>query len=122
MIMKRLFLTVVALLSMTMTFAGTESFNNVNNASAYNMSVNYAKLADCLKLSSDQVDLVRDIHTSFCNDMTVAAYAKNNERQEMVKTAVVKDLRYMRSVLDAGQYRKYLMLLNLTFNNRKIGK
>ena len=39
--MKRLFLTVMALLSMTMTFAENEKLNSVDNANAYNMSVNY---------------------------------------------------------------------------------
>ena len=44
--MKRLFLTVVAVLSMTMTFAEDEKLNNVESAKAYNMEVNYGKLAD----------------------------------------------------------------------------
>lgn len=120
--MKRLFLTVVAVLSMTMTFAENEKLNSVDNANAYNMSVNYSKLADCLELSGDQVELVQDIHTSFCADMMNAAYANADERESMVKNAIAKDLNFMRHVLNSDQYRKYLTLLNLTFNNRGLNK
>ena len=38
----------------------------------------------------------------------------------MVNGAVEKDLKYMRNVLTGDQFRKYLMLLNVTFNNRGI--
>ena len=110
--MKRLFLTVVAVLSMTMTFAEDEKLNNVESAKAYNMEVNYGKLADFLGLSSDQLEAVQDIHTSFCADMLNAANANSDERASMVK--------YMRNVLTGDQFRKYLMLLNVTFNNRGI--
>lgn len=116
--MRRLFLTVIAVLSMTMTFAENETLNGVENVSAYNMNVNYGRLADCLGLSNDQVEAVQDIHTSFCADMMNAASANADERKGMVKKAVEKDLKYMRYVLTGDQYRKYLMLLNVTFNNR----
>ena len=118
--MKRLFLTVVAVLSMTMTFAEDEKLNNVESAKAYNMEVNYGKLADFLGLSSDQLEAVQDIHTSFCADMLNAANANSDERASMVNGAVEKDLKYMRNVLTGDQFRKYLMLLNVTFNNRGI--
>lgn len=121
-IMKRLFLTVVAVLSMTMTFAENEKLNSVENANAYNMAVNYDRLADCLGLSMDQAEAVQDIHSSFCADMMNAAGANADERESMVKKAVEKDLKYMRYVLTQDQYRKYLMLLSATFNNRGLIK
>ncbi|HIW44202.1 MAG TPA: hypothetical protein H9986_04145 [Candidatus Prevotella stercoripullorum] len=120
--MKRLFLTVVAVLSMTMTFADNEKLNNTESANAYNMEVNYGKLADCLGLSIDQAEAVQDIHTSFCADMMNAAGANADERDAMVKKAVEKDLKYMRSVLTEDQYRSYLRLLNATFTNRGLMK
>lgn len=120
MIMKRLFLTVVAVLSMTMTFAENENLNNIEGVNAYNMSVNYGKLAECLQLSADQLELVQDIHTSFCADMMNAAYAHSDERRDMVKQALGRELKLMHSVLDKKQYRKYLTLLNITFSNRGI--
>jgi len=114
--MKRLFLTVVAVLSMTMTFAENEKLNSTENASAYNMSVN------CLGLSIDQAEAVQDIHKSFCADMMNAAAANADERKGMVQKAIEKDLKYMRYVLTNDQYRKYLMLLNATFTNRGLEK
>lgn len=118
--MKRLFLTVIAVLSMTMTFAEDEKLNSVDNAKVYNMEVNYTKLADYLGLSLDQLEAVQDVHTSFCADMLNAANANTDERKTMVDSAVEKDLKYMRNILTGEQFRKYLMLLNVTFNNRGI--
>lgn len=43
--MKRLFLTVVAMMSLTLTFAENENMNSVNNAEAYNLSVNMNALS-----------------------------------------------------------------------------
>ncbi len=117
--MKRLFLTVVAVLSMTMTFAENEKLNNVNNANTYNMSVNMGKLSDYLGLSYDQVDVVQQIHSSFCADMMNAAGAANaDERKSMIDKAVSTDLKCMHYVLTGEQYRKYLKVLNVTFLNR----
>lgn len=116
--MKRMILTVMAVLSMTMTFAENEELNTVANVKAYDMSVNYTKLATCLGLTSDQLELVQDIHTSFCADMMNAAHSGKDEREAMVKSAIDRDLKFMRTVLDKDQYRKYLVLLNSTFNNR----
>lgn len=112
----------MAVLSMTMTFAEDENLNAVNSSNAYNMSVNYGKLADYLSLSMDQTDAVEDIHTSFCAEMMNAATASKDERKAMVDKAVAKELKHMRYVLTHDQYRKYCMLLNATFNNRGLNK
>ena len=120
--MKRLFLTVVAVLSMTMTFAENEELNKVDNANSYNMSVNYDKLADCLGLTLDQAELVQDIHTSFCADMLNASQAESVERKAMVSKAIEKDLNYTHAVVTSEPCRKYLLLLNTTFNNRGLNK
>lgn len=120
--MKRLFLTVVAVLSMTMTFAEDDKLNSVNDAKAYDMNVNYEKVADCLGLSMDQAEAFHDIHTTFCIEMMNAANANKEERKAMVDKAVIKELKHMRYVLTNDQYRKYCMLLNSTFNNRGLNK
>ncbi len=117
-----MFLTVVAVLSMTMTFADNEKLNNTESANAYNMEVNYSKLSECLGLSIDQAEAVQDIHTSFCADMMNAAGANADERDAMVQKAIEKDLKYMRSVLTKDQFRIYLRLLNATFMNRGLIK
>ena len=70
--MKRLILTVVAALTLTATFAKDEKANNVNNANAYDMTVNMSKLGDALKLSVDQMESVADVHHTFCGVMFFA--------------------------------------------------
>lgn len=116
--MKRLFLVVVAMLSMTMTFAENENANSVNNVAAYDMKVNIRKLGEVLGLTYDQMESVSDIHRTFCGEMMVASQANKDERDGLVKKAVAKDLKYMNYILNREQYRKYLMLLNATLNNR----
>ena len=50
--------------------------------------------------------------------MVLAAHANKDEREALVDKAVKKDLRYMRYILDQKQYKKYLLLLNTTLQNR----
>ena len=113
--MKRMILMVVAMLSMTTMFAEDEK---VNNANAYDMSVNYAKLGEALSLSIDQLESVEDVHKTFCAEMLNAANAGKDERKQMMTQAIKKDLKYMKYILTSKQYRKYLLLLNTTLNNR----
>ena len=117
-----MFLTVMAVLSMTLTFAENEELNTVSNVNAYKMTVNYSKLADALELSLDQQEAVQDIHSEFCADMYNAGSAEVGERKALVKKALEKDLKHMRSVLSPGQYRTYLMLINTTIVNRGLNK
>lgn len=63
--MKKLFLTMVAMMSMTLTFAENENMNSVNNAEAYNLSVNMNQLSKALNLANDQVEAVAEIHKTF---------------------------------------------------------
>ena len=116
--MKRLFLMTIAMLSMTMTFAENENTKNVNNVEAYDMSVNMRKLSVALGLTTDQVDAVENIHNTFNAEMQLAAQADDADRQEKVKKAVDRDIKWMHYVLDEKQYRTYLILLNTTLNNR----
>lgn len=111
-------LMVVAMFSMTMTYAENDNANALNNVEAYDMSVNIRKLAVALDMTVDQMEAVQDIHYAFCAEMMMAAQANKDEREVLVDKAVTKDVRYMRYVLNEKQYRKYLMLLNATLRNR----
>ena len=116
--MKRLFLTMVAVLSMTMTFAENENAASQNNTEAYNMTVNIKKLAHTLGLTTDQMESFAEIHKTFAAEMMFAAQYKGEERTKMVEKAINKDLAYMDYILSDEQYRKYVMLLNVTLYNR----
>ena len=89
--MKKIVLMVVAMFTMTMSFAENENNSTLNSAEAYDMTVNMRKLA---------------------------ANAHSTERKALVDQAVKKDVRYMGFILDEKQYKKYLTLLNTTLTNR----
>ena len=116
--MKRLFLVVVAMLSMTMTFAENENTKSLNNTEAYDMTVNMKKLGQTLELSKDQIEAVAEIHKTFCAEMLFAAQYGKEERDVLVDKAIKKDLAYMDYILSKDQYRRYLTLLNITLSNR----
>lgn len=113
--MKKMFLTVAAMFCMTVAFAENEETKNVK---AYDMSVNINSLSRTLGLTAEQVEQFNDLHKTFCAEMMFAANAKTADVDAMVRKAVNKDLQYMSYILNKEQYRKYVMLLNATMNNR----
>ena len=115
-------LTMVAMLSMTMAFAEGENVNSVNNVAAYDMSCNMNKLAEALSLTGDQREAVDNIYQTFTAEMLFAAQYGNDQRKEMVKKAVNKNIAWMNYVLNDKQRRTYLRLLNATINNRGLNK
>lgn len=117
--MKKIVLTMVALMSMTMTFAENETAANLNKAEAYNMkTVNVTKLCQALNLSKDQVEGFMEVHKTFTSELLFVAQMNDEERQLMMEKAIKKDLAWMDYILNKDQYRKYVMLLNVTLHNR----
>ena len=112
----------VAMLSMTMAFAEGAHVNSVNNVAAYDMSCNMNKLAEALSLTADQREAVENIYQTFTAEMMFAAQYSNDQRKEMVKKALEKNVAWMRYVLNDKQSHTYLMLLNTTINNRGLNK
>lgn len=121
--MKKIMMMVAfVMLGVTATFAEDENAANVNNAAAYNMSVNMSKLGEALGLTTDQMESVSDIHHTFCGEMMAAAQSNKDERQGLVDKAVERDLKNMKYVLSDKQYQMYFRLLNVTLNNRGLAK
>jgi len=116
--MKKIVLTLVAMMTITMANAENEEKNTVQVANAYDMTVNMRKLAVALGLTLDQMEAVEDIHRNFQNEMMLAASAEKDERGELVDKAVKKDLRYMHYVLTQKQFKTYQLLLQTTLVNR----
>jgi len=112
----------VAMLSMTLAYAEGENANSVNNVAAYDMSVNMNKLSEALSLTDDQKEAVADINHTFAAEMMFAAQYSNEQRKEMVKKAIEKNVAWMTYVLNDKQRRLYLTLLNTTINNRGLNK
>ena len=114
--MKKIMILAVAMFAMaTTTFAADEA---TNATAAFNMNVKMGSLANALSLNIDQAEAVADVHKNFTADMMNAATAAKDERAAMIDKAVIKDLKYMHSILNDPQYRKYVMLLNATLMNR----
>ena len=120
--MKRLFITVVAVLSMTMTFAEEEKMTAVENTTAYEMTINTTKLSRALGLTAEQYAEVDEINKAFSADMTSVAAADKGSRKAMMANAIKKDLRGMHSVLTREQYKMYLRILDATINNRGLNR
>lgn len=59
-----------------------------------------------------------EIHKTFCSEMMFATQYGKDERNARVDAAIRKDLGYMNYVLNKDQYKKYVMLLNVTMANR----
>ena len=121
--MKKMILTMVAMLSMTTaTFAEGETATAVSNEEAYNMNINMNKLSNALELADDQKEVVENIHHTFAAEMTFAAQYGSSDRDAMVKRAIDNEVKWMRYVLTDAQMHKYLVLLNATINNRGLNK
>ncbi len=116
--MKKMILTMMAMFSMTMTFAENENTKALNNVEAYDMTVNMEQLSKTLELTKDQVAGVSEVHNTFSAEMVFAAMYGEVDREKMMDKAIVKNLACMHTLLDKNQYRKYVTLLNLTLVNR----
>jgi hypothetical protein len=70
-------------------------------------------------MSSDQIEMSNDIISEFERDMVFASVMDTEEsRSSIVRNAVNKNIKSMHYVLNGKQYKKYLMLLNLTLEHR----
>ena len=117
-----MFLTLVAMLSMTTAFAEGETAASVNTMEAYELNVNMNKLSAALNLADDQKEAVADIHHTYASELMFAAQYSNDDRKTLVNRAIENDVKWMRYVLNDKQMRTYLTLLNATLNNRGLTK
>ena len=78
--MKKMILTLVAMLSMTTAFAEGEMAMGTSNMEAYELNVNMDKLSEALNLADDQKEAVADIHHTFASELMFAAQYGANDR------------------------------------------
>ena len=101
--MRRLGMAVAAvLLCATMGFAR----ENRNNVSKEPFAINFEKLSNYLQLSSYQANEVANINEYFLDMQGESLRASEK-------------LKLMKKVLTPEQYRKYVVLLNVTNNNNR---
>lgn len=111
--MKRLGLSVaVLLMSATLAFAG--------NKEKAPFTVSMYQLSSYLQLTSAQVDEVENINEYFQQMQRASLRADEDQKEVKMQKAIYSNLKLMKRVLDADQYRKYVALLNVTNNNNRL--
>ena len=111
--MKRLGLSVaVLLMSATLAFAG--------NKEKAPFTVSMYQLSSYLQLTSAQVDEVENINEYFQQMQRASLRADEDQKEAKMQKAIFSNLKLMKRVLDADQYRKYVALINVTNNNNRL--
>lgn len=118
--MKKFFLMMVMMLTMSVySFAEDNSATNLAKTEKYELKVNHRKLACALDMSKDQMEMSDEIISELERDMVFASCMDTEDSSEkIVANAVKKNIRHMSYILNNKQYRKYLMLLNLTLEHK----
>jgi len=118
--MKKFFLMMVMMLTMSVySFAEDNSATNLAKTEKYELKVNHRKLACALNMSKDQMEMSDEIISELERDMVFASCMDTEDSSDkIVANAVKKNIRYMSYILNNKQYRKYLMLLNLTLEHK----
>jgi len=118
--MKKFFLMMVMMFTMSVySFAEDNNATKLTNTEKYELKVNHRKLACVLDMSKDQMEMSDEIISELERDMVFASCMDTEEGSDkIVANAVKKNIRYMSYILSDKQYRKYLMLLNLTLEHR----
>ena len=118
--MKKYFIMLVMMLTMSVySFAEESTATKVAETEKYELKINHRRLACVLDMSADQMEISEDIISELESDMMFAAVMDTEEsRNSVVANAVKKNIKYMHYILNDSQYKKYLMLLNLTLEHR----
>ena len=90
--MKKLILTMVAMMTFTFGFAGNESYRSEKSVANYVMSFDMRRLAATLDLNDAQMESVEAILNCFNNDMQSAASVRGPQCRHLVHEAVSKFL------------------------------
>lgn len=101
------------------SFAENNNATKIENIEKYDFKINHRKLACTLDLNKDQMESMDYIIDNFQNGMLFAASISNEESRNKVISNVIKtNVKHTHYVLNNKQYKKYLMLLNVTLRNR----
>ena len=118
--MKKYFIMLVMMLTMSVySFAEESTATKMAETERYELKINHRRLACVLDMSADQMEMSDYIISELERDMMFAAVMNTEEsRNSIVANAVKKNIKNMHYVLNGAQYKKYLMLLNLTLEHR----
>ena len=117
--MRKLIMAVAVLgMSATMNFAKAQCVNEYGNKEPF--AVEFSRLSSYLGLAPYQMEEVLNINDYFVQEQrnSLSKYLKRQD--ERLQKAVYGNLKLMKEALTADQYRKYVILLNVTNNNNRL--
>jgi len=129
--MKKYFLTLVAAMAFTFSFAETSS-NRVENlahfdriaadraASRFDMNCDMRRLSALLDLNEWQMEAVGVIQSQFNDEILSLSSMRGPRLHQKVRQAVRKDARQMHQVLNEKQFSTYMTLLTTTLRNKHL--
>lgn len=115
--MKKFFLTMVAVMAFTCSFAETQGNNQDTR---FDMSCDMHRLSVLLDLNEWQMEAVEAIQICFNNDMQSLSSVRGPQRRHLVRQAVKKDADRMQRVLNDKQFNTYMLLLTTTLRNKHL--
>lgn len=100
---------------------GTMGITNAQEINGKFMA-EFSKLNTYLGLESTQLNEVYEINNYFKEAQMNIKNRGNKSHEELMKEALLVNMKLMKDALNEEQYRKYITLLNITNNNNKILK
>ena len=117
--MRKLIMAVAVLgMSATMNFAKAQCVNEYGNKEPF--AVEFSRLSSYLGLAPYQMEEVLNINYYFVQEQRKSLSKDLKRQDERLQKAVYGNLKLMKEALTADQYRKYVILLNVTNNNNRL--
>ena len=117
--MRKLIMAVAVLgMSATMNFAKAQCVNEYGNKEPF--AVEFSRLSSYLGLAPYQMEEVLNINDYFVQEQRKSLSKDLKRQDERLQKAVYGNLKLMNEALPADQYRKYVILLNVTNNNNRL--
>ena len=116
--MRKLIMAVAVLgMSATMNFAKAQCVNEYGNKEPF--AVEFSRLSSYLGLAPYQMEVL-NINDYFVQEQRKSLSKDLKRQDERLQKAVYGNLKLMKEALTADQYRKYVILLNVTNNNNRL--
>ena len=117
--MRKLIMAVAVLgMSATMNFAKAQCVNEYGNKEPF--AVEFSRLSSYLGLAPYQMEEVLNSNDYFVQEQRKSLSKDLKRQDERLQKAVYGNLKLMKEALTADQYRKYVILLNVTNNNNRL--
>ena len=117
--MRKLIMAVAVLgMSATMNFAKAQCVNEYGNKEPF--AVEFSRLSSYLGLAPYQMEEVLNINDYFVQEQRKSLSKDLKRQDERLQKAVYGNLKLMKEALTADQYRKSVILLNVTNNNNRL--